>query len=68
MEVPRRSTAWRSTLPHNSTRRSDSGYGNGRSATAFSSPNIVVVAPMPSASASTAPSVVVGFFQRARQA
>src|SRR5947207_1342854 len=49
-----------SLVSHNITRRSESGYGSGRSTTRSSSVNTAVVAPMPSPSASTAATVKPG--------
>ena len=52
----------------NCTMRSGSGYGSGRSKTAFTTEKMAVLAPMPSASVSTATVVKPGFLRSMRSA
>ena len=54
--------------PRVTTRRSASAYGSGRSSTAFTTLKMAVVAPIPSASVSTATSVKPGVLRKARMA
>jgi hypothetical protein len=50
------------------TRRSASGYGSGRSRTAFTTLKIALLAPMPTASVATATSVKPGAWRSRRSA